>query len=90
VTLSKTSYPKEFRERVTLEAIESGNIKATSAKYEIKPTTLYSWVKAFNNKDIIKRNKTLTQMQKELDEKDLEIRILKELLKKTTLTLIKD
>ena len=90
MTSGRSSHSKEFREKVALEAIESDNVRATASKYDLRPTTVYGWVKAFKNKDIIKRNKTLTQMQKELDEKDLEIRILKELLKKTTLTLIKD
>jgi transposase-like protein len=90
VTSGKSSHSREFREKVALEAIESENIRATASKYELKPTTVYGWVKVFKNKDILKRNKTLSQMQKDLDEKDLEIRILKELLKKTTLTLIKD
>jgi len=90
VTSGKSSHSKEFREKVAKEAIESRNTKATAEKYELKPSTVYCWVKVFKNKDITQNQKPLSQMKKELDEKDLEIKILKELLKKTTQILIKD
>lgn len=90
MTKGKSSYSKEFRAKIAKEAIESQNAKATAEKYELKPTTVYSWVKSFKGKDLVESTKTLSQMQKELNEKDLEIKILKELLKKTTQTLIKD
>lgn len=86
----KSEYTKEYRQKIAQEAIESNNAKATAEKYKLKPTTVYSWVKAYKNKDVTESKKSISQLKKELDDKDLEIKILKELLKKTTQTLIKD
>ena len=86
----KSSYSKEFREKVAKEAIESHNSRATAKKYELKVTTVYGWVKSFKNKDLGQDKRTIFQLRKELQEKELENKILKELLKKTTQTLIKD
>lgn len=86
----RSSHPKEFREKVAQEAIESGNQRATAEKYDLKPSIVYGWVRTLQSKDKNQAKKNINQLQKELEEKDLEIRVLKELLKKTTQTLIKD
>lgn len=86
----KSSYPIEFREKVVQEAIEIGNIRAVADKHGIVPTTVYSWVKAFKNKKANQSKKSIKDLERELAEKELENKILKELLKKTTQTLIKD
>ena len=86
----KSDFTKDQREKIAQEAIESGNKKAVATKYGIKPTLVYSWVKAFKNKSLAAKNKTARDYERELEEAHLEIKILRELLKKTTQTLIKD
>lgn len=90
MTKGKSNHSSDYRNKVAQEAIESGNMKATASKYSLPATTVYSWVQVLKNKNLTQNKKTISQFQKEIDEKDLEIKILKELLKKTTQTLIKD
>lgn len=86
----KSEYTREQREQIVQEAQEVGNIRAVAEKHELNVRTVYGWVKAFKNKEKHHHRKSLRQLEKELAEKDLEVRVLKELLKKTTQTLIKD
>ena len=86
----KKTYTKKEKEKIAIEAIESGNQKATAKKYDLPPTTLYSWISSYKKRDLTKRTKTFNQLEKELKERSLEVQVLKELLKKTTQALIKD
>lgn len=86
----KTRYSIEQREQIVQEAKEVGNIREVAEKHGLNVHTVYGWVKAFKNKEKNQHRKSLRHLEKELSEKDLEVRILKELLKKTTQTLIKD
>ena len=86
----KTSHTKEFKNKLVKEAEETGNIKAVADKYGILPPTLYTWVRSFKNRDKNQTKKTVKQLQKELADSELEVKVLRELLKKTTQALIKD
>lgn len=86
----KSKFTKEQREKIAKEAIESNNKKAVAQKYEIDPTLVYSWVKSYRDKDVREKNKSAKAYEQELEDLILENKVLKELLKKTTQTLIKD
>jgi transposase-like protein len=86
----RTSQTTEFKNKLIKEAGETGNIKAVAEKYNIQPPTLYSWVRNFKNKDQNQAKKTIKQLEQELADSELENKVLKELLKKTTQALIKD
>lgn len=84
------NYSKELKEKVLREAKETGNIALVADKYKINCTTVYGWIKTEKNREKNQTKKSFTALRKELEEKELENKILKELLKKTTATLIKD
>ena len=84
------NYPKELKEKVLREARETGNIGLVADKYEINRPTVYSWIKNDKYKEKNQTKKSIKTLEKELAEKGLENKILRELLKKTTVTLIKD
>ena len=86
----KIPYSNEFKRKLVKEAEETGNIKAVAAKYSVHPSSLYYWISNLKNKERNQRKKTIKQLQKELDDSQLEVKVLKELLKKTTQALIKD
>ena len=88
--MGKSNFTKEQREKIAQEAIESNHQKAVAEKYGIKTTLLYGWVKAFRDKGIQQKNKSAKAYEQELEDLKLENKVLKELLKKTTQTLIKD
>jgi transposase len=86
----KVIYSTDFKKKIMEEVSSTGNVGAVAKKYKIPPTTVYSWnYRKKTNKKLVK-DKEHRNYKNELAEKDLEIKILKELLKKTTLTLIKD
>lgn len=85
-----SSHSKEMREKIAREAVETGNFKAVAERYNVKLPLLYGWAKSYRNRDINAKNKSIRDHEKELREKDLEIKILQELLKKTTNVLIKE
>lgn len=85
-----SNHSKELREKIAREAIETGNFKAVAERYSVKLSLLYAWAKSYRNREISAKNKSIRDYEKELREKDLEIKILQELLKKTTNVLIKE
>lgn len=88
--MGKTSQTKEFKSKLIKEAEDTGNIRAVALKYNIQPPTLYSWVRIFKNSEKNQTKKTIKQLEQELADSELEVQVLKELLKKTTHALIKD
>lgn len=83
-------YSKEFKDKIVLETQETGNATAVAEKYKVDRVLIYSWVKAAKNKDKNQSKKSIRELERELADSQLENKILKELLKKTTQTLIKD
>lgn len=104
--MTRTRYPSEFKLRVVREAIEVGNASEVARRYEIHPTVVGRWIKAYRRDgdsafDPANRRGKRTrsadmkaearvremerendQLKKLLGEKDLEIAILRDLLKK--------
>ena len=85
-----TKYSLEQREAIVRESQEVGNIRAVAEKHGLNVRLVYGWVKTLKNKEKNQHRKTVKQLQKELTDKELENRILKELLKKTTQVCIND
>lgn len=83
-------FTQEFRESLVKEAIETGNVAAVARKHGINDQRLHYWVKKFHNKDKLGERSELKKLRKELEDKDLEIAILKELLKKTNQVWLKE
>ena len=91
-----TRYSEEFKNQIIKEAEEVGNATLVARKHDIVPGTVTRWVR--ESKKSKKTNHPLNiyystnsylykdneQLKKLLGEKDLEIAILKDLLKKTT------
>jgi len=88
--MGNSKFTKEEREKIAREALETGNQKAVAKKYGIKTTLVYGWTKALRNKKVQQKNKSAREYEKELEDARLEVKVLRELLKKTTQTLIKE
>ena len=69
---------------------EISNLRLEASKLGFKIISSKLSTQSFKNKDLGQDKRTIFQLRKELQEKELENKILKELLKKTTQTLIKD
>jgi transposase-like protein len=86
----KSVFTQEQKTRIVKEALATGKIKATAIKHDMNVGTLYSWVKTYKNHDLKESINDTKSLKKQISDLELENQVLKELLKKTTLTLIKD
>jgi len=89
-------YPEEFKRQIVKEVEETGNASLVARRHDLVPGTVTRWVREskkqnelipssnysnnINAKSLEEENK---QLKKLLGEKDLEIAILRDLLKKT-------
>lgn len=90
--MARRRYTKEEKENILQEVKLTKNRRAVAAKYSISESTIRGWDKKLiesvegSQKDLNKRNKALEAENKALKEisaeKDLEIKILKDMLKK--------
>lgn len=98
------TYTQEFKQQIIKEAIETGNCSVVARRYDINPNVLTRWVREFkNNGNILSNtsNSALTnpdakqieaennKLKKLLGEKELEIEILRDLIKKSNPHLLK-
>lgn len=91
----QTRYPIEFKKQIIKEVNETGNATLVARKHDLVAGTVNRWVKeSKSNKSSIRPayssnigvniiEKENEQLKKLLGEKDLEIAILRDLLKKT-------
>jgi transposase len=94
-------YDPEFKEKVIKEAIETGNQSLVGRKYDLNKSLVSHWVRSYKGngrsgngiskkeemKKILQENQRLKNL---LGEKDLEIAILQDLVKKTNRRIVKD
>jgi putative transposase len=90
--MTKRRYSMEEKERILEEVKLVKNRRSVAAKYNLAESTIRGWEKKLSqkelgqHKDLSKINKTLAAENKALKEisaeKDLEIKILKDMLKK--------
>jgi transposase-like protein len=85
------TYSQDFKEKVIKEYQETGSLSEVARANALPVTTLRQWVINKGKKKAPKTDKRqLIKLQKELDKKNIEIEILKELLKKTNQAWLKD
>ncbi len=88
---SKTrSYSKKLKEQIIKECTETNNYNAVARKHNIPTTTVYTWIRKSKNKYRQKKDKTQKPLEKELADAKFEIKVLKELLKKTNQLWLKE
>ena|ERR1700732_2060182 len=101
--MKRTQHPKEFKIQVCKEAIDTGNAAVVARRYELSSNMVNRWVKEYKEgkyNDISlgvdstpletkKLSQENDQLKKLLGEKDLEIAILRDLIKKKNPHLLK-
>ena len=84
-TLKKFS--PELKNKIIQEVKEVGSVASVAKKYEVPVTTVYSWVNKSSKKSGQSESqidkKKMRSLEKKVSEMELEIEVLKELLKKT-------
>lgn len=82
--MKQTKYSDEEKLKIIAEARSSGNIAATAKRYSISDVCIHGWIKKFSKskpeKDL---HSELKKLKQQLADRDLEISILKDLVKKT-------
>lgn len=76
-------WTKETKENAVKDFVQTGNAAAVSKKYGTTPKTLYNWKWALQAHAKSVPQNDLKQLKKQLEDKELENQILRELLKKT-------
>jgi transposase len=100
--MKRQGYSNEFKVQVVKEALEVGNKSAVARRYEISKNVLYRWIRQYQQgqfsdvdqtvpigRDVVELTKENNQLKQLLGEKDLEIAILRDLIKKKNPHLIK-
>ncbi len=89
---SKTagSYDKEFKEQILKECRETNKYNVVAKKHNVPVTTVYTWIKRDKTKSKTQAAKGKKALEKELADAQLEVKVLKELLKKTHQLWLKD
>ncbi|MCM2534377.1 IS3 family transposase [Neobacillus pocheonensis] len=94
--MKRTQHPKEFKVQVCKEAIDTGNAAVVARRYELSSNMVNRWVKEYKEGkyndmslgvdstplETKKLSQENDQLKKLLGEKDLEIAILRDLIKK--------
>ena len=73
----------EIKEQVIKECIEVGNITLVSNKHGLNAKTVNRWVNDYHRRDEITELKKIRELEKIIKDRNLEIEVLKSLLKKT-------
>ena len=84
------SYSKELKNKLILEVDDVGSISPVAKKHGIPASTIHNWIRTSGKKPVYKaeiKNKSLKDENKrlkgKLQEAELELMILKDLLKKS-------
>ena len=76
-------FSPEFRDQVLKEIEEVGNITLVCKKHSLRRTTVHGWLHRNKNKVKIAEQKINRELQRKIKDQELEIAVLKSLLKKT-------
>ena len=100
--MERKRYSKEFKLQIIKEALESNNTALVARRYELNANMVHRWIREYHNGhfgnvdvavlpdiDAKKLTSENDQLKKLLGEKDLEIAILRDLLKKANPHLLK-
>jgi len=101
--VKRTKHSKDFKLQVVKEATETGNNSLVARRYELNPNMVSRWIREYkdgkygevdvtvlpdlDSKELSKENEKLKII---LGEKDLEIAILRDLIKKKNPHLLKN
>ena len=77
------TYSEEYKAQILKEIQEVGNITLVCKKHEIKRTTVMNWLHKDKNKVKIAEQKQIKALNRKVKDQELEIEVLKSLLKKT-------
>ncbi len=77
------SYSKEFKAQIIKECMETNNHAVVAKKHDVPATTVYTWFRRDKNKQKTDNRKSQRALEQELADANLEIAVLKDLLKKT-------
>lgn len=89
-------YPPELKKRIVQDAEAEKNISAVARRYGVNRNAIYKWMVEdqqgfldgerlpINTSEVERMAKELAKMKQLLGEKELEIEILKDMVKKTT------
>lgn len=97
--MKKKVYTQEMKDQVIKEVEETGSLNVVARRHEIAPSTISTWINRIKgtsakstdisavevSKQIKEIESENDKLKKILGEKDLEISMLKDLLKKTNL-----
>lgn len=101
--MKRTRHPREFKIQVCKEALDTGNAALVARRYELSGNMVNRWVKEYKDGkyddsssttefvplETKKLSQENDQLKKILGEKDLEIAILRDLIKKKNPHLLK-
>lgn len=101
--MKRTKHSKDFKLQVVKEATETGNNSLVARRYELNPNMISRWIREYkdgkygevdvtvlpdlDSKELSEENEKLKMI---LGEKDLEIAILRDLIKKKNPHLLKN
>lgn len=84
------SYSQLEKDQILKEVSDTGNVTVVARKHGVPDSTIHTWLSRVKNHDANQKNQTLKNLKKQLSDKDLEISILKDLLKKTNQAWLKN
>lgn len=99
--MQRRKHSEEFKRQVVQEAIETGNKALVARRHQLSPNLVHKWMNAFQEDNDFSIGETISssvmkqvekendQLKKLLGEKDLEIAILRDVLKKKNPHLLK-
>ena len=78
-------YTHAQKQQILSEVKESGNISLIGRKNNIPTSTIHTWLKKDADHQVTSKDSDvrIKELKKELSDKDLELKILRDLLKKT-------
>jgi transposase len=102
--MKRTRHSKEFKIQVAIESIETGNAALVARRYDLVSNMVNRWVKEYKEGKYDDQGQTVVhapletkklsqendQLKRLLGEKDLEIAILRDLIKKKNPHLLKN
>ena len=84
------SYSPEERSQILKEVKDTSNVVVVARKHNIPRSTIHTWLQKTKHSKSTHQDTSLQQLKKQMADKDLEIRILKDLLKKTNQAWLKE
>jgi len=91
VSMQRRQYPEDFKQRIVNEAIETGNCNVVARRHDVASTIVSRWVRESKMPQMKKRSidpevKRLIadneKLKRLVGEKELEINVLRDLVKK--------